>query len=340
MGSVSGHYWTFRPYVGHLLRPLGPPPSRHFAVPVEDERHGEVSVTGRLAESFGSDELLMIVHGLGGSSQSYYAIRAARTAHELGISSLRLNLRGADRSGTDIYHAGLTDDLRGALTSPRLARYRTIYLLGFSLGGHLALRYVAEGADPRVGAVAAVCAPLDLAAAAREIDRPQRAIYRGHLLRGLKEIYAAMARRRATHVPLAEAMRIRTMRTWDDLVVAPRFGFCSAEDYWARATVMPLLDHIEVPTLFVSATHDPMVLSHTTLPALTAAKTLEVVHVARAGHEGLPEDLDLGLSSPAAARAPRFTTPVDRQLVDWLRCRGEQAAHHDDATRDGLARGR
>jgi predicted alpha/beta-fold hydrolase len=319
MGTVGGHYWTFRPYVGHLLRPLDPPPSRHFSASVEDARHGEVPVTGRLAEvpPQGPDgegaDLLVIVHGLGGSSQSYYAIRAARTAYDLGVSSLRLNLRGADRSGADIYHAGLTDDLRGALASPRLAGYRAIYLLGFSLGGHLALRYVAEGPDSRVRAAAAVCAPLDLAAAATEMDRPQRAIYRAHLLRGLKEIYAATALRRRAHLPVEEAMRIKTLRAWDEHVVAPRFGFLGAEDYWARATVVPLLDRIDVPTLFVAATHDPMVLSHTTRPALARAEKLSVVDVARAGHVGFPERLDLGLG---------FSGSVERQLVDWLRSSG------------------
>jgi predicted alpha/beta-fold hydrolase len=213
-----------------------------------------------------------------------------------------------------------------------LAGYRAIYLLGYSLGGHLTLRYVAEGADPRVRAAAAVCAPLDLAAAAAAIDRPQRAIYRGHLLRGLKEIYAATARRKRADLPLAEAMGIRTMRTWDELVVAPRFGFRDAEDYWARASVVPLLDRIEVPALFASATHDPMVLAHTTRPALERATKLDVVHVARAGHVGFPEALDLGLGS--APRGTDLPRTVERQLIDWLRWRGEQVSLQEEPFRD------
>jgi uncharacterized protein len=315
MGNIAGHYWTFRPYIGHVLRPVDPPASRCFRAMVQDETHGPVPLTGRLSDAPG-DELCVIVHGLGGSSGSYYAIRAAREARAAGLASLRLNLRGADRSGADFYHAGLAEDLRAALSSPRLARYRSIYLFGFSLGGHLVLRYLAEGADPRVRAAATVCAPLDLAAGAFEIDRPQRYVYRQHLLRGLKEMYTAVATRRETVVPLEEALRIDTIRAWDERIVAPRFGFRDAEDYWARATVMPMLDAISVPTLAVVASHDPMVLAHTVRPALTRAKNLEVVYVDEAGHVGFPEAIDLGLRGRIATRGP---VSVEHQVISWLR---------------------
>lgn len=62
--------------------------------------------------------------------------RAARVAEAAGLDSLRLNLRGADRMGEDGYHAGLTADLAAALASPELADYRSVGVLGFSLGGH------------------------------------------------------------------------------------------------------------------------------------------------------------------------------------------------------------
>src|SRR5690606_6904171 len=128
MGIITGHYWTLRPFVGHLVRPMTPPPSRRFRALVDDPRLGKVPVTGRLSDA-GGDELLVIMHGLGGSGQSYYAIRAAAQGHARGISTLRLDVRGADRCGADISHAGLTDDLRAALAAPELARFRTVYLL-------------------------------------------------------------------------------------------------------------------------------------------------------------------------------------------------------------------
>src|SRR5699024_5863954 len=119
-----------------------------------------------------------------------------------GLSCLRVSLRGCDRSGEDFYHAGLTADLHAALASPELRPYRRLYLLGYSLGGHMALRLATEEADPRLAAAAALCAPLDLARSQQEIDAPRRAIYRRYLLENLKRIYAAVAARRPVPYPV------------------------------------------------------------------------------------------------------------------------------------------
>ena len=86
-------------------------------------------------------------------------IRGAAAAEMAGLSCLRMNLRGSDRMGEDYYHGGLTVDLHAALASSEAQRYRRIYLLGYSLGGHVVLRLATEPADPRLVAVAAVCAP-------------------------------------------------------------------------------------------------------------------------------------------------------------------------------------
>lgn len=334
MGRFAGHYWTFRPYLGHLLRPAAPPTSRCFRALADDPLHGEVPITGRLSGAPGG-ELCVIVHGLGGSSRSHYVIRAARDAHAAGMATLRLDLRGADRSGADIYHAGLTADLHATLASPRLASYDDVYLLGFSVGGHVVLRYLAEGADPRIRGAAAICPPLDLAAGAAEIDRRRRTVYRRHVLRGLKEIYAAVTRRRGPIVPLAEAMKIDTIRSWDERIVAPRFGFEGAEDYWARTTVVPLLDRISLPTLAVIASHDPVVLAHTVRPALERARSLEVVYVDEAGHLGFPGGVDLGLrASHAAATTLAAPSTMDRQVIDWLRRAHASAASQRHAIHD------
>jgi predicted alpha/beta-fold hydrolase len=104
---------------------------------------GPVQLSGRLREHPGATTLLLVVHGLGGSASSHYAIPAAVAADAEGISCLRLNLRGADRNGSDFYHAGLTADLR-ATVAGLPARYERVFLLGYSMGGHLALRYAAE----------------------------------------------------------------------------------------------------------------------------------------------------------------------------------------------------
>ncbi len=310
--SLRGHLWTLQPFLQHVVNPLAPPPSRHFRTYADDPAFGPIRLTGRLHER-PSEDLVLVVHGLGGSVGSHYAVQAAQAAQRLGAACLRLNLRGADRSGEDFYHAGLTEDLHAAVTSPELSRWSRILVLGYSLGGHVALRYAAEGADPRVRAVAAVCPPIDLAKGAYEIDQRARAIYRRKLLGGLKDMYERVAVRRKVPLPLAQARAIQRIQDWDDAIVAPRHGFQSAQDYYQRVSVAPLLHQIEMPALVVAAKHDPVVISRTVRDWLDRAHTIRTVFVTQGGHVGFPPGLNLNLGYPGC---------VEDQVIAWLRDAG------------------
>lgn len=310
--SVAGHYWTIAPLAAHTLRPRPAPPSRSFWATVEDPKVGAVRLSGRLRDRPG-DALVVLIHGLGGDVGSHYLLEAARAAEDAGLSSLRLNLRGADRTGEDFYHAALTADLHAAIASPELARYERLYLLGYSLGGHLALRCATEPLDPRVRAVAAICPPLDLAVGAHAIDEPRRAVYRRHVLTALQEIYAAVARRREVPLPVPLARRIRKLREWDQRVVAPRFGFDSVAHYYHEASVAPRLTHLTVPALVVEARHDPMVPEATVLPALERiSPMLDARWIERGGHVGFPASATLGVPGPPG---------IEGQALAWLRQR-------------------
>jgi len=237
--------------------------------------------------------------------------RTARAADDAGLSYLRLNMRGADRSGEDLYHAALTQDLRAVLASPDLARFSRVYVIGYSLGGHVALRWASEEPrDPRVAAVVAVCAPLDLAYGARAIQRPLGLPYQWHCMRGLKEMYRAASVRRRMPLPVAEVMAMRTVLEWDEAIIAPRFGFASRDAYYEQASAGPRLCHVEVPALFVAARFDPMVTAAPIRPWRdTASPAVEVAMTERGGHVGFPDDLDLGLGDVG---------PLEPQIVRWL----------------------
>ena len=276
----------------------------------EDRSGGEVRE--------GSGELVVLVHGLGGTIGSHYMLRGARAAEAAGISCLRLNLRGADCSGDDFYHAGLTADLHAALASPDLRRYRRIYLLGYSLGGHLVLRYATEGGgDPRVAAAAAVCAPLDLARAQEAIDAPEAWLYRRYLISNLTRVYAAVAARRPMPLAVSAVARMRKLRDFDEHVVAPRHGFTGAADYYARASVAPRLGTLRLPSLLVNAIGDPMVQASAVRPALEPpAPLLQVRWVADGGHVAFPAAVDLALDGGGPPQVG-----VDAQVIGWLRRR-------------------
>jgi predicted alpha/beta-fold hydrolase len=308
--SLRGHYWTLAPWARHLLFPRKAPPSVPWATTVSDPRVGDVRLTGLLGARPDAKSLLLVVHGLGGAVENFYAVSAARAAHAAGIQCLRLSLRGSDRRGEDFYHAGLTADIEAAIASRELANVARIYVVGYSLGGHVTLRYAALGADPRVRAVAAVCPPLDLDASARALDAPERLVYRVHILRGLQEIYGEVAARRRVPITVDQARKIRTIREWDARTVAPRHGFRDAEDYYARVSVAPILTRLSVPALLVFAESDPLVPDFVVRPALPRRSAgLDVRWIGRGGHVGFPADLDLGLAAPLG---------LEHQIVAWL----------------------
>lgn len=313
--TLAGHFWTLATNLGHRLSPLHPPPQEEWSTTLRDPQVGDVRLTGALHRTADqpSGALLIIIHGLGGSIASHYVIRTAAAATAAGLDCLRLGLRGADRLGEDFYHAGLTADLDAALASPALAVHRTIYVLGYSVGGHMTLRWALTPGDPRVRAVASVCAPLDLAAGCAAIDGPGVAVYRDHVLSGLKQIYAAVAARRAVPTPWPLVRRLTGIRAWDRHAVVPRHGFCSVGDYYDRTSVGPRLRELAVPALIVSAPADPMIPAATIAPHIQGLPP-HALHrwTDRGGHVAFPRRVRLDLDLPQ-------TPGLEGQVLAWLR---------------------
>ncbi len=308
--ALGGHLWTIAPRLRHALAPRQAPAAAEWSGLVEDPVVGPVRLSGMLRAEPGSRRLLIVLHGLGGSHASHYAVRMARAAAAAGLACLRLDLRGADRRGEDFYHAGLTADVHAALASPALAGYARVDIVGYSLGGHLALRLAAEPLPARVRALAAVCTPLDLALSSAAIDRPQSAIYRRYVLDALREIYAAVAARRAVPIPAAAAAAIATLREWDERVVAPRHRFASADDYYCSQSAAARLGELRRPVLLVEAENDPMVPAATVRPLLGGRiPGLEARWVESGGHAAFPSALDLGMGGGPGLEA---------QLLAWL----------------------
>jgi predicted alpha/beta-fold hydrolase len=315
---MDGHFWTL---AGHLSRTWASapvPPAIHSVFRVSDPRLGSVTLTARLSEPKDARGLLILIHGLGGSSQSPYLSQANGLAHARGVATLRLNLRGADLRGADFYHAGLTADLHQVVAHERLSGYSQIFVLGYSLGGHMSLRFASETRDPRVRRIATLCAPLDLARGAKCFDSTRAALYRGHVLRSLKRMYRAVALKHSSGISADEADRIAAIREWDERIVAPRHGYASAADYYAKASAGPTLGQIEVPTLIAYARQDPMVPLETLTDALRGrSQQVDTWEIPRGGHIGFPPGQPLDaqpLGGPPTVGRPS----VDAQLIDWL----------------------
>ena len=309
--SLRAHYWSIAPSLRHRFRPDRGPASRGWSTVVPDERWGTVRLSGLLAVHPEPRGLVLVVHGMGGRPSSHYMVRAAEAAWSMGFSSLRLALRGADRQGEDFYHAGLTADLRAALTCPEIAPQAPFFVLGYSLGGHVSLKLAAERSVPGIRAVAAVCPPLDLVTTAHALDHEVPAIYRHYVLGGLKSIYRQVARRRSVPSSVWSVLRARTVREWDERAVCPRHGFPSPDAYYETQSVAPRLGEIEVPTLIVSSERDPLVPVRTTRATLRHRHAgIEYREASGGGHVGFPPEIDLGLDGPRGA---------ETQIMSWFR---------------------
>lgn len=314
--NFSGKYWTVAPAALSYFRPPGAPPCEPFRLEVEDATVGRIALSGALHAPPSARTLVVALHGLGGSAESSYMRHFASAAVAAGCACLRLNHRGAERAAQDYYHAGLTVDLASVLAAAELVRFERLAVVGFSLGGHVALRYAAErpgATDPRLVGVAAVCAPLDLDLGATALDGPGTWLYRQYLLPGLRGHVDAVERLRPVPCDRERRARVRGIREWDHLVVAPRWGFASAEDYYARASVAPILDRIALPAWIIESENDPMVPAWTLTSALArVSATTEVTWTPRGGHVGMPRDLDLG--RPGARG-------LHSQLISWMAAR-------------------
>jgi predicted alpha/beta-fold hydrolase len=292
--TIAGHAWTIVPSLSHRFSPRRAPEARPWSAVVADPDLGSVPLRGVLRVREGSDACVVVVHGLGGSAEAHYCVHAAWAAERAGLSCLRFGLRGADREGDDFYHGGLAADLAAAVASPALAGFSRLYVIGYSLGGHMTLRYALAPSDPRVRAVAALCSPLDLELGAQAIDHPRARVYCHHVLNGLKEIYTAVAKKRAVPTPLPEVLAARTIREWDRLTVVPRYGFGSVDNYYSQISVGPRLPELALPALLVHSDFDPMVPRWTYEPHLArTAPNLTVERIAAGGHVGFPERVGL-----------------------------------------------
>lgn len=313
---LSGHFWTLKGYLQRtLLGSQVPKGSRRWSTVLDDPDLGAVRLTGLLSEPPEAKALVLLVHGLGGSSDSPYVVGAAARLVESGFACLALNLRGADRTGEDIYHAGLTADLAAALVSPEVAAYEKTAVVGFSLGGHVTLRLAIDGPPAQLHAAVAICPPVDLAATATTIDSRSGWLYRRYLLARLLEIYAEVADRRQLARSVAEVRQARTFVEFDSLVIAPRYGFVDAWDYYRSVSVAPDLVRLETPTLLLATEDDPMVpAASLRIPVRRSSASLSCQVSVRGGHLSFPRDLDLGVPTDLG---------LYPQVIGWLRTRLE-----------------
>lgn len=209
---------------------------------------------------------LVIWHGLEGSAASAYMLTTAAKIFQRGFNVVRVNLRncgGTEHLTPTLYHGGLTDDLRAVvdelINQDRLPR---IVIAGFSLGGNLTLKLAGELADQvpeQLKAVVAISPSVDLQASSDLLNQPRNFVYHRNFLYYLK-LRIGLKQRLYPELYDSSALRsIHSLVQFDDHYVAPAFGFADARDYYAKASALPYLSRIRVPTLIIHAQDDPFI---------------------------------------------------------------------------------
>ena len=206
--------------------------------------------------------VLVIFHGLEGSSQSHYARAMAAAAHRAGYAVCMPHFRGCSGEPNRLpraYHSGDADEIERMLLKAQRSD-AALYAVGVSLGGSALLNYLATRAESAItDAALAVCAPLDLAASGHAIGQGFAKVYTRMFLKTLK----LKAAEKLQHFPgiydSAKMQAARTLYDFDNLFTAPLHGFTNTDDYWRRASSKPKLHNIKTPTLVINTLNDPLV---------------------------------------------------------------------------------
>jgi predicted alpha/beta-fold hydrolase len=293
--------------LGNLLR--GRPRTARVAKRIVPLQDGDNIV---LHESSARNDapIALLIHGLGGSHRSPYMARMTQRLNERGWHVFRMDLRCAGaglRFARRFYNAACSADVRAVVERLHAAYPRSpIAVVGFSLGGNIALKFAGElAADPlpALGAVAAIAPPIDLIRCSEMIARYPLydRFYVHHLT-----TQVVRHQQHFPDLPRVEFPRRTNLRLFDELYTAPRGGYADALDYYRKASALPWIEAIRVPTFILTARDDPFVAIEP-FDALPRMESVEVHIAPHGGHMGF-----LGADGAGGIRW------AETQLVGWL----------------------
>ena len=248
----------------------------------------------------GQKGVVMLLHGLTGSSNSHYILGLQQALAKAGYRVVAINFRGCSgehnlKAGS--YHAGFTDDIE-QLYQLIQSRYMglPIYSIGFSLGGNMMLKWLGENASNiNVQAAMAVSVPYRLAVCADRIDQGFSKLYRYHLISLMKKQLANKKRFLATQglkhelerlSALGNIQKITTFWQFDHHVVAALHGFDNVHSYYAQCSSVSYLKSIKAETLLVNALDDPFMTPAALPTKQELASHTRLITTQQGGHVG------------------------------------------------------
>lgn len=218
-----------------------------------------------LDSSLDGSKVVVLFHGLEGCSSSHYAISLMAMLAQRGWGGVVPHFRGCSAEANRLprsYHAGDSPEIDWILRRLKEKHAECeIYVVAISLGANMFLKWLGEqgGAAQKIVARAvAVSAPLDLRAAAQQLDSGfKKILYTRHFLQSLRSKVLAKISAHGLAIEPRAVRACSTFRAIDDLYTAPFHGFENADDYWTHTSSKSWLKAIRVPTLLINARNDP-----------------------------------------------------------------------------------
>ena len=210
----------------------------------------------------GNKKIVILCHGLEGSSDSKYIQATAKLLSLNGYSIAAINYRfcsGEINRQLITYHSGKTDDLNTVINYV-LPNYESIYLVGFSLGGNLVLKYNGDGLfdlDSKIKANVAVSVPVDLKGSSISLKQKENLLYKWRFLRTLSKKMRLKHKQYPKELDLKHLKNVKNLTDFDEYFTSKINGFKDANDYYFKASSRQFISNISKPTLLINAKDDP-----------------------------------------------------------------------------------
>ena len=251
----------------------------------------------------GSSKLMVIIHGLEGSSSSKYVTALSHISNKQGYDVAAINLRGCSgetNRNLYSYHSGKTDDLAEILSFlDHSEDYASYSVVGYSLGGNLLLKYLGEERNDyssKLKAGIGVSVPCDLKGSSESIAKFWNMVYMQRFLISLKKkTLIKIGQFPEMGLDKEAILNSKNFLDFDNYFTAPVNGFIDAEDYWKKNSCKQFLDGVKIPSLLITSLDDPF-LSASCIPFKEAKENkyfhLEVTNYG--GHVGYNSNFENG----------------------------------------------
>ncbi len=261
--------------------------------------------------------LVVLFHGMEGSSDSHYARALAYEMHAKGWHFVVAHFRscgGIPAKGRVFYNAGDTDEVQHMLQNLS-TRYANIYAVGVSLGGNALAKYLGEYGDEAICQGAAVIsAPVDMSSAALSMHGfLSHRIYTPYLLNPI--IKKALAND-ITQEEIDSIKAVNRISDFDDIFTAPRHGYRSNNDYYHRSSALPYLIAVTRPLLLISAKDDPFI-GFTATPN-DVSSSVTILDTDHGGHVGYLSYRSSQNASSQAQSSKRNRLTSSKFDINWL----------------------